>query len=92
MIEATQTTLSLTVVGFSTAFELIVLAWSTARRGVPEAAVAAVKGSFVYNVTMTLGAAAVVRPLTVLDATLLHISAHRDARLPGIRPNTCSPE
>jgi cation:H+ antiporter len=29
-------------------------------------------GSFVYNVTMTLGAAAVVRPLTVLDATLLH--------------------
>jgi cation:H+ antiporter len=71
-IEATQTTLSLTVVGFATAFELIVLAWSTARRGVPEAAVAAVMGSFVYNTTMTLGAAAVVRPLTVLDATLLH--------------------
>jgi cation:H+ antiporter len=64
--------LSLTVVGFATAFELVGLAWSTARRGVPEAAVAAVMGSFVYNVTMTLGAAAVVRPLTVLDATLLH--------------------
>jgi cation:H+ antiporter len=71
-IEATQTRLSLTVVGFATAFELIVLAWSTARRGVPEAAIAAVMGSFVYNITMTLGTAAVVRPLTVVDATVLH--------------------
>jgi cation:H+ antiporter len=71
-VEATQTKLSVTVVGFATAFELIVLAWSTARRGVPEAAVAGVMGSFVYNATMTLGAAALVRPLTVLDATVLH--------------------
>lgn len=71
-VEATQTKLGLTLVGFATAFELVVLAWSTARRGATEAAVAGVVGSFTYNVTMTLGAAAVARPLTISDATLLH--------------------
>jgi cation:H+ antiporter len=71
-VEATQTKLGLTLVGFATAFELVVLAWSTARRGATEAAVAGVVGSFTYNVTMTLGAAAVARPLTILDADLLH--------------------
>lgn len=71
-VEATQTKLGLTLVGFATAFELVVLAWSTARRGATEAAVAGVVGSFTYNVTMTLGAAAIARPLTVVDASLLH--------------------
>lgn len=60
-LEATQTRLGLTLVGFATAFELVVLAGSTARRGMPETVVAAVVGSFAYNVTMTLGAAAVAR-------------------------------
>ncbi len=71
-VEATQAKLGLTLVGFATAFELVVLAWSTARRGATEAAVAGVVGSFTYNVTMTLGAAAIARPLTILDASLLH--------------------
>lgn len=71
-IEANQTKLALTLVGFATAFELVILAWSTARRGATEAAVAGVVGSFTYNVTMTLGAAAIVRPLKILDASLLH--------------------
>ena len=71
-VEATQTKLGLTLVGFATAFELVILAWSTARRGVTEAAVAGVVGSFTYNVTMTLGAAAIARPLKILDASLLH--------------------
>lgn len=70
--EATQTKLGLTLVGFATAFELVVLAWSSARRGISEAVVAGVVGSFAYNVTMTLGAAALVRPLQILDATSLH--------------------
>lgn len=48
------------------------LAWSTARRGATEATVAGVVGSFTYNVTMTLGVAAVVHPLVITDATLLH--------------------
>ena len=71
-IESTETVLGLTVVGFATAFELVVLAWSVARRGASEAVVAGVVGSFAYNVTMTLGAGALARPLSILDARSLH--------------------
>ena len=71
-VEADQTRLSLTIVGFATAFELVVLAWSSARRGISDAVVAAVVGSYAYNATMTLGAAAVITPLDIADATLLH--------------------
>lgn len=72
-VEATQTKLGLTVVGFATAYELVVLAWSSARRGNSEAVVAAVIGSFAYNATMTLGAGALARPLVLLDAASLHL-------------------
>lgn len=71
-IEETQTTLAITVVGFATAFELVILCWSAARKGATEVAVAGVVGSFAYNVTMTLGAAALIRPLNITDASLLH--------------------
>lgn len=71
-VEITQTKLALTLVGFATAFELVILAWSTARRGATEATVAGVVGSFTYNVTLTLGAAAIARPLKIVDASLLH--------------------
>lgn len=68
-----QIRLSLTVVGFVTGFELVVLAWSAARRGVSDAVVAGVVGSYAYNATMTLGAAAVLRPLVVSDAGPLRL-------------------
>jgi len=71
--EADQTRVSLTIVGFVTGFELVVLAWSAARRGISDAVVAGVVGSYAYNATMTLGAAAVLRPLGVTDADLLHL-------------------
>jgi cation:H+ antiporter len=71
-IEETQTKLGLTLIGFATAFELVVLAWSTARRGATEAAVAGVVGSFAYNATMTLGAGALIRPLAIGNPALLH--------------------
>ncbi len=71
----TQTAVSLTIVGFATAFELVVLAWSAARRGASEAVIAAVVGSFAYNSTMTLGAAALVRPLVISSPGRLHIPA-----------------
>ncbi len=71
-VESTQTMLALTVVGFATAFELVILCWSAARKGATEVVVAGVVGSFAYNVTMTLGAAAVIHPLLIVDATLLH--------------------
>lgn len=73
MIESTQTKLGLTVVGFATGFELVVLAWSASRHGASEAVVAGVVGSFSYNVTMTLGAAAIARPLTLYDTRSLHL-------------------
>lgn len=72
-VEATQTRLGLTLVGFATGFELVVLAWSAARRGISEAVVAGVVGSFAYNVTMTLGAGALARPLVLADAATLHL-------------------
>lgn len=72
-VEATQTVLGLTLVGFATGFELVVLAWSAARHGASEAAIAGVVGSFAYNVTMTTGAAAVIRPLLLHEATQLHV-------------------
>ncbi len=72
-VESTQTRLGLVVVGFATAFELVVLAWSAARRGVSSAVVAGVVGSFTYNVTMTLGAGALARPLHVIDAGQLRL-------------------
>jgi cation:H+ antiporter len=43
--ESGQTKMSLTIVGFATAFELVVLAWSAERRGIGEAVVAGVVGS-----------------------------------------------
>lgn len=71
--EATQTRLGLTLVGFATGFELVVLAWSAARRGISEAVVAGVVGSFAYNATMTLGAGALARPLVLADAAVLRL-------------------
>lgn len=73
--EDSQARLSLTVLGFATAFELVVLAWSAARRGISEAVVAAVVGSFAYNATMTLGVAALVRPLRISDASAIRAPA-----------------
>jgi cation:H+ antiporter len=72
-VEETQTTLALTIVGFATGFELVALAWSAARRGISEAVVAAVVGSFAYNATMSLGVAALASPLRLSDTTVLHL-------------------
>lgn len=70
-IESTQTKLGLTVVGFATAFELVVLAFSASRHGVTEAVVAGVIGSYAYNMTMSLGVGALVAPISIADASLL---------------------
>jgi cation:H+ antiporter len=71
--EADQARISLTIIGFATGFELVVLAWSAARRGISDAVVAGVVGSYAYNATMTLGVAALVNPLRVSDADLIHV-------------------
>jgi cation:H+ antiporter len=74
-VESTQTQLGLTLVGFATAFELVMLVFSASRRGLTDVALAGVVGSFGYNMTMSLGAGAIVRPLAVTDATNLHLPA-----------------
>ena len=74
-VESTQTQLGLTLVGFVTAFELVMLVFSASRRGLTDVALAGVVGSFGYNMTMSLGAGAIVRPLSVTDATNLHLPA-----------------
>lgn len=63
-LRAGDTPVGLTLLALATTAELFALAWSAARRGVTEIAVAGVVGSAAYNATMTLGAAAVVAPLT----------------------------
>ncbi len=72
-VEENQTTLGLTLVGFATGFELVVLAWSAARRGASDVLVASVVGSFAYNATMTLGGAAVAHPLRLQNVSSLHV-------------------
>ncbi|MFN3361430.1 MAG: sodium:calcium antiporter [Pseudanabaenaceae cyanobacterium] len=71
-VEATQTLVSLSLVGFATAFELVVLCWSAARKGATDVVIAGVVGSFAYNMTMTVGLAALLRPLQIEEGTLLH--------------------
>ncbi len=74
-VEETQTRLGLTLVGFATSFELVMLVWSAARRRATDVALAGVVGSFGYNMTMSLGAGALVTPLAVVDASTLRTPA-----------------
>ena len=55
----------LTLLALATTAELFALAWAAMRRGVSQIAVAGPAGSVAYNATASLGAAALVRPLTV---------------------------
>lgn len=71
--ESAQTVIGTTLLGFATGAELVVLTWSAARHGIMEAAIAGVVGSFSYNMTMTIGTAALVRPLLLTRASELHI-------------------
>ncbi|MCS6959615.1 MAG: sodium:calcium antiporter [Pseudanabaenaceae cyanobacterium SKYGB_i_bin29] len=71
-IESTQALISLSLVGFATAFELVVLCWSAARQGATDVVIAGVVGSFAYNTTMTVGLASLLRPLQIEEGSLLH--------------------
>lgn len=58
-----QGPIGLTVVALATSAELLALAWSEARRGMTQLAIAAVLGSYAFNLTLGLGVAALVSPL-----------------------------
>jgi cation:H+ antiporter len=62
-LEITDSAVGLTFVALATTAELLALVGAAARRGLDELAVAGVLGSAVYNATVTLGVAALARPL-----------------------------
>ena len=62
---STDSAVGLTVLALATTAELFALVFAAVRHDVPEIAVAGVVGSAAYNATATLGAAALVRPLSV---------------------------
>jgi cation:H+ antiporter len=64
-LRLTDTAVGLTLLALATTAELLALAWAAMRRGVSEIAVAGVVGSVAYNATVSLGVAALVRPLAV---------------------------
>lgn len=90
--DRTDSAIGFTVLALATSAEMLALVWSARRRGVPEIALAGTLGAVAYNATVSLGVAAVVRPLDVGDETatvtvgllivaaLVGLAAHR--RLP----------
>jgi cation:H+ antiporter len=71
----TDSAIGLTLLALATTAELFALAWAAMRRGISEIAVAGVIGSVAYNATVTLGVAALVRPLTVTGILVPAIAA-----------------
>ena len=72
LVDATDrsdSAIGLTVLALATSAEMLALVWSARRRGVPEIALAGTLGAIAYNATVSLGVAAVVRPLAVGDET-----------------------
>ena len=70
-----------TIVSLATGAEMIVLGVTAARKRQADVLVGGILGSFAYNLLVTLGLAAVVRPLPGIDsalfqATLLMIAIH----------------
>jgi len=74
-IGRTDSAVGLTILALATTAELFALVLAAIRRDVPEIAVAGVVGSAVYNATLTLGAAALVRPLPVRDVLPAAVAA-----------------
>ena len=79
-LRLTDSAIGLTLLALATTAELFALAWAAMRRGISEIAVAGVIGSVAYNATVTLGVAALIRPLTVNGILVPAITA---AILPG---------
>ena len=63
-LDVADSAVGLTFVALATTAELLALVWAAARRQLEELAVAGVLGSVAYNATVTLGGAALARPLT----------------------------
>ncbi len=77
-----ESTIGLTVLAFATSAEMLALVWSAGRRGLTEVVVAGAVGCALYNSTVSLGLAAVVRPLAVGSDPRLMATAVAVAVLP----------
>jgi cation:H+ antiporter len=64
-LDLTDTGIGLTLLALATSAEMFVIVVAAKRHDVPGIAIAGVVGSAAYNATVTLGAAALVRPLHV---------------------------
>jgi len=69
-LDRADTAVGLTLLALATTAELFALVLAAARHDIPEIAVAGVVGSALYNATVTLGAAAVARPLVMVGGIL----------------------
>lgn len=63
LLDTSDSRVGLTFVALATTAELLALVWAAGRRALDELAVAGMLGSVAYNATVTLGAAALTRPL-----------------------------
>ena len=62
-----ETAIGLTLVSLATSAEMVVLSIVPVLKGHPELTIGGVVGSYAYNLTLTLGVAALVSPLSVGD-------------------------
>jgi cation:H+ antiporter len=63
----TETAVGLTLVALATSIEMVVLSIVPVLKGHPELTIGGILGSYAYNLTLTLGVAALVAPLSVGD-------------------------
>lgn len=61
----TESVIGLTILALATSAEMVALVWAARRRGVTEIVVAGAVGAVAYNATVTLGLAALARPLAI---------------------------
>lgn len=77
-----ESVVGLTVLALATSAEMVALVWSARRRGLTELVVAGTVGAVAYNATVTLGLAAVVRPLGLGRGNVILDVAAATAALP----------
>ncbi len=62
----------LTLLALATSAEMLALVWSARRRSLPDVALAGVVGAVIYNASVTLGVAGLVRPLQLSTGVAVH--------------------
>ena len=81
-LSVTDSTVGLTVLALATSAEMLALVFAAARHRVADVAVAGMVGSAAYNATVSLGLAALARPLELPGATAITLTAVAAAALP----------